>query len=244
LRKTPTLLVGLLATGAIAGTAAAQTIGSHTLNVGLSPSKAGTKKKPKNVTVRLAIANNREAGTTAKNIRIDLPSGLRMNTKGFQVCSEEMINEEGADKCPKESRLGRGTAAAVVNPTAADPTEITFQNSFYVGGKDLVNIYLIQKPGEVRAVLQGKIQRGGRRLSIDIPEDLQQPAPGVYSALTDIKTTLKGTTGSGSKKHGFFELSKCRNNAVKVSTVLSYAPNPEAPVRPNSKATDSTPCKS
>ena len=243
MRKTPTLLVGLLATGAIAGTAVAQTAGSHTLNVGVSPSNAGTKKKPANVTFRLNISNNREAGTTASRIEINLPSGLKMNPKGFPTCSEATITEEGVDACPSKSRLGTGTAAAVVNPTSPEPSNLTFRNTFFVGGSNFLNIFLQQSPGDVRAVLKGTITNGGRKLSIAIPEDLQQPAPGVYSALTDIVTSLKGTTGSGSKKHGFFELSKCSSNAIKVSTKLTYVPNPNPPATTSSTATDSTPCK-
>ena len=243
MRKTPTLLVGLLATGAIAGTAVAQTAGSHTLNVGASPSNAGTAKKPANVTFRLNISNNREAGTTASRIEINLPSGLKMNPKGFPVCSETTITEEGIEACPSKSRLGTGTAAAVVNPTSPEPSNLTFRNTFFVGGSNFLNIFLQQSPGDVRAVLKGTISNGGRKLSIAIPEDLQQPAPGVYSALTDIVTSLKGTTGSGSRKHGFFELSKCTGNAIRVSTKLTYVPNPNPPATTSSTATDSTPCK-
>lgn len=250
MRKTPTLLVGLLATGAIAGTAVAQTAGSHSLNVGVSPSDAGTKSKPKAVTFRLDISNNREAGTTASRIEINLPSGLKMNPKGFPICSQATIEDRGVGACPSKSRLGAGTAGAVVNPNAAsddDPStntsNLTFKNTFFVGGSNFLNIFLVQTPGDVRAVLKGTISNGGRRLSIPIPEDLQQPSAGIYSALTDIKTSLKGTAGRGSKKHGFFELSKCSGNAIKVSTRLTYAANPQPPAAPTSVATDSTPCK-
>jgi len=183
LRKTPTLLVGLLATGAIATTAVAQTAGSHTSNVGVSPSDAGTTKKPKAVTLRLGISNNREAGTTASRIEITLPSGLKMNPKGFPICSQAKIEDEGTNACPSKSRLGSGTAAAVVNPNAAsdndpntEPSNLTFRNTFFVGGSNFLNIFLVQSPGEVRAVLKGKITQSGRKLSIDIPEDLQQPS--------------------------------------------------------------------
>lgn len=242
MRKTPTLLVGLLATGAITGTAVAQVAGSHTTNVSISPTKAGTKSKPKAVSLKLNISNDRAAGTTASRIEINLPSGLKMNPRGFPICSEATITDQGVDACPSKSRLGVGTAKAVVNPTAANPSNLNFRNTFFVGGRSFLNIFLVQQPGEVRAVLKGTISNGGRRLSISIPEDLQQPAAGVYSALTDIATTLKGTT-SGRNRHGFFELSRCPGRSLKVTTKLTYVPNPGPPAVTSSTATDNVPCR-
>ncbi len=243
MRKTPTLLVGLLASGALAGTAVAQTAGTHTLDVGVSPSNAGTTARPANVGLKLNLSNNRAAGTTASKIEINLPSGLKMNPRGFPVCSEATITDEGADACPSKSRLGKGTAKAIVNPTAANPSNLSFSNTFFVGGRNFVNIFLQQSPGDVRAVLKGTISNGGRRLSIAIPRELQQPAPGVYSALTDIVTSLKGTTGSGSKRHGFFELSKCTGGKLRVSTKLTYVPNPGPPAARTSTASDTVNCR-
>ena len=236
------LAVGVLAATAITGTAVAQTAPSHTVDASVSPSKAGTKKKPRNVTTTLNISNNREAGTTASRIEINLPSGLKMNPRGFPVCSETTITEEGIEACPSKSRLGTGTAAAVVNPTSPTPSNLTFRNTFFVGGSNFLNIFLEQSPGDVRAVLKGTITQSGRKLSIDIPEDLQQPAPGVYSALTDIRTKLKGTTGSGSRKHGFFELFDCKGGKGTTTTKLTYVPNPNPPAASSSTATDTSRC--
>lgn len=249
MRKTQTVVVGLLATAALGGTAVAQTATpSHTLDSSFSPSKAGTTSKPRSVAVKLNISNSRAAGTTASKIEINLSRGLKMNPKGFPICSTSTIEDQGISECPTKSRLGTGTAAAVVNPgaesdnnPATSPSNLTFKNTFFVGGSNFLNIYLEQSGGAVRATLKGTISNGGRRLTIPIPEDLQQPATGVYSALTDIKTSLKGTT-SGSKKHGFFELSKCAGGSITVSTKLTYVPNPNPPAKTTSTASDRQRC--
>jgi hypothetical protein len=248
LRKTQTVVVGLLATAALGGTAVAQTVTpSHTVDASFSPTKAGTATKPRAVSLKLNISNARAAGTTASKIEINLSRGLRMNPKGFRICSTGTIEDQGISACPRGSRLGTGTAAAVVNPGAASdnnpatsPSNLTFKNTFFVGGSNFLNIYLEQSGGAVRATLKGTISNSGRRLTIKIPEDLQQPATGVYSALTDIKTSLSGTAGSGARKHGFFELAKCRS--ITVTTKLTYVPNPNPPARTSSTATDRQRC--
>jgi hypothetical protein len=249
LRKTQTVVVGLLATAALGGTAVAQTATpSHTVDASFSPAKAGTATKPRAVGVKLNISNDRAAGTTASKIEINLSNGLRMNPKGFQICSASAIEDEGIAACPPKSRLGTGTAGAVVAPNAASdddpatsPSPLTFKTTFFVGGSNFLNIRLEQVGGAVRATLKGTISNGGRRLTIPIPGDLQQPAPRVFSALTDIKTSLKGTT-AGARKHGFFELGKCAGGKITVTTKLTYVNNPEPPARPNSTATDTQRC--
>lgn len=245
MRKTPTLLVGLLATGAIAGTAIAQTAGTHTLDVSVTPSKAGTKKKPKAVTFKLDLSNSKESKTTASRIEISLPSGLRMNPKGFPKCPApaDATVEFDADACPTKSRLGTGTADAVTGPSDPNPQPVRFENTFFVGSGTSLTIFLKATEIDFRRVLVGKISNGGRKLTINIPEDTQQPAPGTYAALTDIVTTLKGTAGTGRKKHGFFELSRCKGGKLKVTSKLTYAPNPNPPAAGSSTATDNVTCK-
>ena len=246
MRKTPTIVLGFAATLAMAGGAVAQTAApSHTSKVTI-PSKAGTKSKPKAVSTKLTISNSRASGTTAKRIEIFFDKNIRMNPKGFPTCSASKIENDGADSCPSGSKLGTGTAAAVVNPTSPTPAPLAFKNTFYVGSSKSLSIDLVQTSGDVRAVLVGKISKAGgkygQKLSIEIPENLQQPAPGVYSALTDIATSLKGTS-KGSKKHGFFESIGCTGGKYLFQTKITYAPNPNPPSSSSSTNTGSGTCK-
>jgi hypothetical protein len=252
LRKSPIVALGLTAALGFGGVAIAQedTSPGHTLQVTVSPAKAGKKKKPKNVKVGLDIQNNKASGTTAKQIVVKFPKTIKMNPKNFKTCSEATLDPstgEGPDACPKGSKLGSGTAGAVVNPGSATPAPLNFKNTFFVGGKKQLNIYLEQTNGDVRKLLIGKIGKAGgkygQQLTIDIPEDLQQPAPQVYSALTDIKTSLKGTAGKGKKKHGFFESRGCTGGLYDFQTQISYAPNPNPPAADKSEANDSVDCK-
>ena len=71
---------------------------------------------------------------------------------------------------------------------------LNFNVTAYVGGNNLVIFYIEQQGGSVTKALQGKISSASgkfkQKLVITIPADLQQPAPGLYAALTDLKSTL------------------------------------------------------
>lgn len=249
MRKTPMLALGLLASLAFTGGAVAQApTPSHTTDMGITPSKAGTSKKPRGVTKwKLAISNNKASGTTASKIEISFPKTLKLNTKGFATCSEAKLNETGPSSCPSKSRLGGGTASAVLGPTSAAPTPLEFKNTFYVGSATTVFVFLQQTNGDVVRVLGGKIGKAGGRygqkLTITIPEDLQQPLTGTYSALTDIAASLSGTAGTGSKKHSFLESTGCTGGKWGFQTKITYVPNPNPPAASSSTATDSVRCK-
>lgn len=256
MRKSPIVALGVTAALGLGGVAVAQTDTSpgHTLQVTVSPSKSGTKKKPKPVKVKLAIANNKASGTTASRILVKFPKTIKINTKGFKTCTEDDINQNGADACPSGSKLGSGTAGAVVNPQADsdnDPNTnsapLNFKNTFFVGGSKQLTIFLEQTNGDVRKVLIAKINKAGgkygQQLDISIPGDLQQPTPGVYSALTDIATSLKGTAGKGKKKHGIFESRGCTGGQFDFQTTIFYAANPNPPAASKSDAEDTVACK-
>lgn len=233
MRKTPTLALGLLATLAMAGGAVAQSADpSHTSKVTVA-SKAGTKSKPKAVSPKLTISNSKASGTTASRIEVFFDKNIRINPKGFTVCTASKIEADGVEACSSKSRLGVGTADAVVNPRGDAPAPLKFKNTFFVGSAKALTIYLEQTNGPVRAILQAKISKAsgryGQKLTIDIPRELQEPNPNVFAALTDIAVSLKGTTGSGSKKHGIFESIGCTGGKYAYQTKLTYVPNPEAP---------------
>ena len=81
--------------------------------------------------------------------------------------------------CSK-AKAGTGIARAVLNPFAATPGPLEFKVVPYVGKNEV--LFLLS--GSADAVLHGKIS--GKKMSIIITPQLQQPVPGVYSALNDL----------------------------------------------------------
>jgi hypothetical protein len=215
--------------------------------VKISPSKAGTKKKPKSIKLTVSVTNN-TPGTTASRIDILLPHFVRASGKGLKKCS---ASKAAGNRCPKASKAGGGKANAVVGPNSAAPAPLHFKVTAFNGGTNKI-LFLLQQindqgqviPSGVSKVLTGKLSRATganfyQKLRINIPDDLQQPAPGVYSALEDLTTTLSLTRG----KHSLLTTVGCPAAKQHVLGVtLTYAPNPGAPPRPSGSAEATTRC--
>ena len=144
----------------------------------LTPSKAGTKKKPKNSTLKLFVKNNR-TDATVDTITVNLGKNVKLNGKGFKYCTAaDSSTRRAVTACPSGSKAGKGTANAVLGPGRA-PLEFTVDA--YVGSKNSIIFYVQQVGGTVRKALTGKVSKAsgkyGSKIVIKIDEDLQQPGP-------------------------------------------------------------------
>jgi len=221
----------------VAGVAYAQTPPpAPTSTVSVSPAKAGTKAKPKGTKLTLSVKNNDESKTTASKIEITLPSTLKLDTKGLNQCTtpDAVLLAAGATKKCKSSIAGSGTAHAKLNPYSASPAPINFKVTPLIGKNEL-RFYLEQTNGGVKALLHGKIV--GKKLTISINKELQQPAPGAYSALSDLSTTLSAKKGT----KNLLVSTGCTGGKHKVGVKLFYVPNPQKPSQ--SSATTSAAAK-
>jgi hypothetical protein len=226
-----------LAIGA-AGVAYAQNpAGQVTVTAKVTPTKAGTKAKPKASKIVLNVVNSAESKTTAAKIAIRFPSTLKLSTKGLPQCTatdDEILAKTPTGVC-KTSIAGSGTAAALLNPSAAQPAPLAFKVTPIVGKNELL-FFLTQSPGNVKAVLHGKIS--GKKLTISIPTFLQQPAPGTYSALNGLKTTLSLKKG----KNALVTSTGCKGGAHKVGVTITYVPNPAPPTSTTGSGSGSSKC--
>ena len=247
MRKTLIAALTALTALALAAVAIAQTPPSIDVTATASPSKAGTKKKPKSEKVNLNIVNSRESKTSASKIEISFPKSLVLSTKGLKTCSVSKLDSQGKASCPKGSLAGLGTAEALLNPTSANPAPLKFNVSTFVAGKNLLAFYLEQQGTDsgVQQALPAKITKVkgnkvfGQKLTIKIPENLQQPAPGVYSALIQIKNSLGLKSGS----HALVKSIGCpKTREHPIGVKVSYVPNPNPPVSSSASSTDGAPC--
>ena len=209
----------------------------------VSPSKAGTKKKPKSEKLNLTINNSRESKTSASKIEISIPKSMKLSTKGLKTCSVSKLDSQGKANCPKGSLAGIGTADALVNPASPNPAPLKFNVSTFVAGKNLLAFYLEQQGTDsgVQQALPAKITKSGsgQKLTINIPENLQQPAPGVYSALQQIKNSL----GLKSGKNALVKSIGCpKAREHQIGVKISYVPNPNPPAASSAKSADGATC--
>lgn len=213
----------------------------------VAPTKSGTKKKPKSETIDLKIQNSEESKSSAGSITITFPSTLKLNTKGLKTCSADTLdNGGGPAACPAKSKAGTGNAIANLNPDA--PSKLYFKVTPYVAGKSKLAFYLQQTDKEKGAVLDDGVQQAlpaaitksgkGQKITIQIPENLQQPAKGVYSALLEINSTLGLKVG----KHALLTSTGCKSKKHKIGVTIGYVPNPNPPAKSKVTDTDNAPC--
>ena len=231
--RKPLLVAGIAALAfGTTGVALAQTPDpTIEASVNASPTKAGTKSKPKAVTFNLAVVNDPASKTTAKSIEVAFPSTIKVSTKGLDQCTksnDELIAD--VNVC-KKSFAGTGKASALLNPNATAPGPLSFNVQPIVGKNEILFVL----SGSANAVLHGKIK--GSKLTIAITPELQQPVPGVYSALNKLSTKIKKTKGSNS----LISSVGCKNKKHTVKVTVGYAPNPNAPAKPS--ASDSVDVK-
>lgn len=214
----------------------------------VSPSKAGTKKRPKSERVDLLIQNSRESKTSASKIEIRFPKSLKLSTKGLKTCSISKLNGQGKTACPKASKAGVGTADALLNASSDNPAPLNFNVTAFVAGKNKLAFYLEQQGTDsgVQQALPAKITRFrgnktyGQKLTIAIPENLQQPAPGVYSSLIEIKTSL----ALKRRKNALIQSIGCpRAREHQLGVKITYVPNPDPPAATSVQTADGAPCR-
>jgi hypothetical protein len=216
-----------------AGVAYAQTAEpSIDVTASVSPTKAGKTSKPTSAKFTLSVKNDPASKTTAKSIAITFPSTLKLSTKGLDQCtaSDDALIDD-VNVC-KKSIAGKGNARALLNPFATTPAPLTFKVTPLVGKNELIFVLT----GSANAVLHGKIS--GKKLTIAITPELQQPVPNTFSALNDLSTTLSKKKGS----NALITSTGCKSKKHKVSVTVGYAPNPTAPAKSSATNTADAKC--
>jgi hypothetical protein len=205
-------------------------------NVTVSPKKAGTKKKPKKVGLGLFIENNVESKTTASHIQIDLPSTMRIGAKGLAKCSEAAIEQAQSTRpCPRKSLVGEGVAHAILGPYTADPSELTLDVTAVNGGPKRVFFFVQVRDTSVVGLLDGRITKKNRRLTMSIPESLKKPDGFTYSALVDIDVDIE-------RKSGVVRSTGCKARKHSIKTTLRFEANPTPPPVSTASTTDTVAC--
>lgn len=233
------LMVAAAVAAAAGGPAAAvaQTPGA-TMTVSVSPSKAGTKSKPRAVKLKTTVTNT-DSKKTAKQIDIFMAKAIRFSAKGLRTCratSEQIIATSG--RACARSKVGSGVAKALAGVNTTSPTPLTFKvTAFLTGAKSLA--FLLQgQELKINLVAPAKVSRAsgafGTKLSVKVPPQAQQLPPGTFNGLVSLTTTL------GSKR--LLTTTACRGKKHPFKTVISFSPNPNPPSPASVTATASAPC--
>jgi hypothetical protein len=194
-----------------------------TMKVTVAPKKAGTKKKPKNSSIHLTIKNADNKRTLSK-LTIVSPKTFKLSGKGLTVCKEDTLAAGGPAACPKASRLGKGSANALVgvNSTTTAPTPLHFDVTPVLIGAKRIDFNLFT-PALGNIISPATIK--GSKLIITVPPVAQQPLPGTFAGLVDIDTTMKAKKG----KHYLASTTGCKGKKHAFSTTLTFVNNGVSP---------------
>ncbi|MEV4422823.1 hypothetical protein AB0L40_23015 [Patulibacter sp. NPDC049589] len=210
---------------------APEAVTTVTVKPGVSPSKAGTKKKPKSVKLSFN-ATWKTSGPDGENkpivqkVVIDFPKGSLYLGGKFPSCTQAKLEEDLPSKvCPK-AIVGKGTGDAWAD-TAKTKPKFTLVN----GGASKVFLYTeLVNPAVVNLPVPGTVKKGGKyggyRLTLTVPEELQVVAGTPISLISaNIKTTAKNwiaTTSCPKDKKWPFQVTSSQNttaDAVFTSSV-------------------------
>jgi hypothetical protein len=199
--------VAALAIGAVG---AAQAVTPTTaLKTSVSPTKHGTKKKPRNVKLNIELItqpNPNDGPFATKTTVVHFDKNLKFGGKYVKTCSADKVRSNNT-ACPKGSKVGTGSATGVALGLTENLTVTAYNGP---GGNKIELLVSGTSPLTIHDVIEGKLQsdkgKFGKKLVVAIPDTLQQPAPGAFATLTDFKTSVKGT---GSKKRPFVGLAGC-----------------------------------
>lgn len=196
-----------------------------TMDVSVSPNKAGTKRKPKNSKIQLGIEST-DTSRTVSRITVTTARTVKLSTKGLAKCNAEELEQSGSlSVCPRKSRVGKGTARALVGVNTPTPSPLTFDVTAVVTGSRNLSFYLQARELPVNVLAPGRIS--GRKLTIDVPIQAQQPVTGTWAGLVELdasigpakqgKRRLVTTTGCKRRQHPFEVQLTFANNGVSAA---------------------------
>jgi hypothetical protein len=235
------LIVAIAAFTAIAFAAVSYGQGTDTatLEVSVSPKKAGTKKKPKSGKFHLNVVNGNTLRTMS-DLDVFIAKTAPLSLKGLPKCAADDIF---ARSCPSSTVLGRGEAKAKVGVNG-DPAlirDLTFEVTAYktnspVTGKEMLGFF-IDDGASLQFLTETTLTKAsgkyGQKLHIDVPE-LAQHVGATYNGLVSLETTLSkkvgkkyliSTTGCKSKKHPYKVDLTFIDNGVTTAATISQTAN-------------------
>lgn len=243
MRKLIVLALSVTTALAVAAVAFAQSAApTITSTFKVTPTKAGTKAKPKGGLVNTVFNVNPESNSTLSRIEYTIPAGVKLDGTGFPTCTVEFIAQNGDTDCPKGSKVGTGGATALLGPQKAP---LNFDVSVYVDGPKTLSLYLVTNlfTLPIRADIKGQ------QVGFDIPAPVQQPVSGLYSYVTSVTANLGKQSGIPAtakvkgKTRNFASVINCKGgkHTGKVKAFLANNPNP--PSVPFLEATSTSSCK-
>ena len=196
MRKTMSLAVAGALILALGTAGLAQAVNSHqSVAVTLGQSHAGTAAKPKSVgalTVDMKVAlDPSDKAFATRSAVIHFDRNLVFNSAKFASCTEPQVRV-GAPACAK-AKIGSGKAIGLALGMQENLAVTAYNGP---QGKSILLHVVGSSPLSIDDVIVGQLKPDsgafGRKLVVNIPQDLQQPS-GVTATLTSFLTKVGGS---------------------------------------------------
>lgn len=184
--------------------------------------KAGSKRSPRAHSLRITTGTRETTpGVLPPSIteaRIYFPRGAKFNGRYFRDCSASRISAaRSTDDCTRASVVGDGEATGdATGGITQDDIEITAVNG--IDGK-YVNLFVEGKtPLRIQSNIKARIRSlksstYSYRLDVPIPQNLQEPAPGVFVAISNFRVNIdRKTIIRRGDRVGYIESTSCPSN--------------------------------
>ncbi len=227
-----TAMAALIALAVAVSPATAETVMSvQKFEAKVSPTKAGTKKKPTPVSLfanpyfdDIAPDLGREVQFATVNANVYFPKGGVYNGKYFPSCSATTVFQD-EKQCPKASQVG--SAQGFGKGLGLDEDVV---GKFFnlPGGKGTTLLVTGESPLIIREVVPASLTKlndpeFSYKLSFSVPRNLQSPAPGVIAAVMRFKSTIpKQFVKKGKKKIPLISSTLCPAGGWKFRYQADY----------------------
>jgi hypothetical protein len=205
------------------------------MKASVSPTKKGTKTKPRNVKLSVELITQPTPGEPAfatKSTVVHFDKNLKFAGKYLKSCTAAQVQADDT-KCPKGSKVGSGSATGTALGLTENLTVTAYNGP---SGSKLELLVDGAAPLQIHSVIEGKLQsdsgKFGKKLAVTIPDSLQQPAPGAFATLTDFKTAVKGT---GSKSRPYIGLAGCTKKLLNYKSDFVFTDNSTSTATSTSK---------
>lgn len=220
----------------VSGTAAASPEQDFSVKVSGTDSRitAGSTKRPRTVSLRISTGTVQTTPgvvpPTTSEARIYFPRGARFNGRHFASCTATKIrSRKSTDDCPSRAKVGSGDAIGLA-PGGITQDDIDIEAFNGPKGR-YVNLFVegaspLRLQNDIVAkVARLKSRTYSYRLTVPIPENLQEPAPGVNVAISRFTVRIpKKTTRHDGERIGYLESIGCPSNRrLKFKGVFEYA---------------------
>lgn len=196
------------------------------LTASVSPAKSGTPDKPTpasaNLTAKISGApvGAADGSGATQSIEAKLPYPMLFNPVAFPACDGAQVR---ARSCPRSARIGTGKVVGQAAGGIVQELKLTAYN-----GKGYRLLMLVEgtSPLRIDSVLEGSVRSAdgpyGMALLSEVPDNLQQPVPGVFATVTEFSLKIDATRKIRGKTIGYFNTAGCSGGRWPIQVTVTY----------------------